>query len=89
MKKYLFIFWMSTAQAAGVIAEGRTPYVTIALTDDPCGTMPYTKVAYQYINNGKTILGCWASDQSRVFIAWNDLTFTSYSHNFFNTKEIK
>jgi hypothetical protein len=89
MKKYLFFFWISTAQAAGVVAEGKTPTGTIALTDDPCGTMPYTKVAYQYTADGKTVLGCWASDQSRVFVAWNDLTLTSYSHNFFNTKEIK
>ncbi len=79
----------SIANAAGVIAEGRTATGIVALTDDPCRTMPYTKVAYQYMDDGKTILGCWAADKSRVVIAWNDLNLTSYSHTFFNAKEIK
>jgi hypothetical protein len=90
MKKYLFLFWISTAQAAGVIAEGKTPNSTIALTDKPCLHMPSTKVAYTYTNNGhQTVLGCWAADESRVFVAWNDMKFTSYSFSFFNVKEIK
>jgi hypothetical protein len=33
MKKYLFFLWISTAQAAGVIAEVKTPTVTISLMD--------------------------------------------------------
>ena len=82
-------FITSIANAAGVIAEGRTATGIVALTDDPCGTMPYTKVAYQYTDDGKTVLGCWAADKSRVMIAWNDLNLTSYSHTFFNAKEIK
>lgn len=89
MKKYLFLLWIPLAQASGVIAEGRTSNGTVALTDSPCGTMPNTKVAYQYTNTGNTVLGCWAADKSRVFVAWNDFTMTSYSYDFFNKKELK
>jgi hypothetical protein len=89
MIKYLFLLWIPFAQAAGVIAEGRYQNITISLTDSPCSTMPNTKVAYQYKSNGHTILGCWAADQSRVFVAWNDLTMTSYSYDFFNQKGLK
>ena len=83
------IFVTSIANAAGVIAEGRTATGIVALTDDPCGTIAFTKVAYQYTEDGKTVLGCWAADKSRIVIAWNDLSLTSYSHSFFNAKEIK
>jgi hypothetical protein len=79
----------SLANAGGVIAEGKTPHSTIALTDKPCVNMPYTKVAYTYNDRGQTLLGCWASDESRVFVAWNDLRLTSYAFNFFNVKGIK
>ena len=83
------VFVTSIANAAGVIAEGRTATGIVALTDDPCGTIAFTKVAYQYTEDGKTVLGCWAADKSRIVIAWNDLSLTSYSHSFFNAKEIK
>ena len=91
IKKLLFLSALvaTLANAEGVIAEGKTPHSTIALTDKPCVNMPYTKVAYTYNNSGHTILGCWASDESRVFVAWNDLRLTSYSFSFFNIKEIK
>ena len=85
----LSVLVSSLANAEGVIAEGKTPHSTVALTDKPCLNMPYTKVAYTYTKSGQTVLGCWAADESRVFVAWNDMKFTSYGFSFFNVKEIK
>lgn len=85
----LFVLVTSVANAGGVIAEGRTPTGTVALTDIECYAYPNSKIAYNYNTNGNTVMGCWVADESRVVIAWNDLRLITYSHNFFNAKEIK
>ena len=77
------------AHADGVIAEAKTPHSTVALTDIPCYAYPNSKIAYNYNHNGNTVMGCWVADESRVVVAWNDLRLMTYSHNFFNVKEIK
>jgi hypothetical protein len=92
MIKHLFCISLlvsSLANAEGIIAEGKTPHSTIALTDTPCFSYPGSKIAYDYKSNGRTIMGCWVSNDSKVVVSWNDMRLSTYSFNFFNTEEIK
>ncbi len=76
------------AHAKGVIAE--TPNKgggAIALTDIPCKTQVGSFIAYSYLENGKSSLACWTSDDSRVFIKWPDNDLTSYPIEIFNMKK--
>ena len=76
--------------AAGVIAEVvNEGGGSIALTDIKCTTIPNTFVAYSYVPSGQSILGCWASDDSRVFVRWSDGEIRSYSIEVFKLKKKK
>lgn len=85
----LSVLVTSVANAEGVIAEGRTPHSTIALTDIPCYAYTNSKIAYNYNHSGHTVMGCYVADKSKVIVAWNDSRLNTYSHDFFNVKEIK
>lgn len=76
--------------ASGVIAEVvNEGGGSIALTDIKCTTIPNTFVAYSYIPSGQSILGCWASDDSRVFVRWSDGEIRSYAIEVFKLKKKK
>ena len=70
---------LSLNASAAVVAEtnndggGR-----IALTDLKCTRIQNTFIAYTYISNGKSLMGCWTSESDRVFIQWNDGDLRSY-----------
>ena len=56
---------------------------SIALTDLKCTTIQNTFIAYTYISNGKSLMGCWTSESNRVFIQWNDGDLRSYPIDMF------
>jgi hypothetical protein len=87
MKKYLWLLVLATANVygTGVIAQGYTGNVTIALTDAPCD-VPHTAVAYAYYPDGKAEVGCWAADESRVFVGLPRGNLRSFPHSFFDNK---
>jgi len=87
MKKYLLLLALMTAnvQATGVIAQGRMGNITIALTDAPCD-VPRTGIAYAYYPDGKAEVGCWASDESRVFVVLPRGNLRSFPVSFFDNK---
>jgi len=60
---------------------------SIALTDIKCTTVKDTFVAYANHSNGKSLLGCWASDEDNVFIRWSDGDIRSYPVEGFNMKK--
>ena len=79
-----------SAHASGVIAEVfNQGGGSIALTDIKCTTRVGTFVAYSYLENGRSILGCWASDDSRVFVFWSDGDTRSYPLDIFNLPKKK
>mgnify|MGYP007049611951 CR=1 FL=1 len=90
MKKYLWLLVLATAnvQATGVIAQGYIGNVTIALTDAPCIDPPNTGVAYAYYPNGRAEVGCWAADQSRVFVGLPKGNLLSFPLSFFDNKGV-
>lgn len=72
------------ANAAGVIAEAiNKGGGSLALTDIKCTTMKDMYIAYSYLDDGRSILGCWAADDSRVFVRWSDGDIRSYDINMF------
>ena len=76
--------------AKGVIAEVINDIGgSIALTDIKCTTIAGTFVAYSYAKNGQSILGCWSSDDARVFVRWSDGDLRSYPIELFNLKQKK
>ena len=87
MKKYLWILALVVvnAQATGVIAQGYMGSVTIALTDAPCD-VPNTAVAYAYYPDGRAEVGCWAADESRVFVGLPRGNLRSFPISFFDNK---
>jgi hypothetical protein len=87
VKKYLWILAlvMVNAQATGVIAQGYMGNVTIALTDAPCD-VPNTAVAYAYYPDGRAEVGCWAADESRVFVGLPRGNLRSFPISFFDNK---
>jgi hypothetical protein len=87
VKKYLWILAlvMVNAQATGVIAQGYMGNMTIALTDAPCD-VPNTAVAYAYYPDGRAEVGCWAADESRVFVGLPRGNLRSFPINFFDNK---
>jgi hypothetical protein len=87
MKKYLWLLVLATANAygTGVIAQGYMGNVTIALTDAPCD-VPHTAVAYAYYPDGRAEVGCWAADESRVFVGLPRGNLRSFPHSFFDNK---
>ena len=89
MKKYLLLLALMTAnvQATGVIAQGNMGNVVIALTDAPCD-IPNTGVAYAYYPDGRAEVGCWAADQSRVFVGLPRGNLRSFPLSFFDNKGV-
>lgn len=91
MKKYLvtLLLLVSTnALAQGVIAQGKLKNATVALTDIPCD-IPKTYIVYVYQADGRTSAGCWASDESRVVVSLPYESLRTYSHGFFNQRELR
>ncbi len=69
---------------AAVVAEAvNAGGGSIALTDVKCTSIPNTFIAYTYISNGKSLIGCWAAESGRVFIQWNDGDLRSYPLDMF------
>lgn len=93
MKKLLttvLLLLSLNVSAAGVIAEViNDGGGSIALTDIKCTTIAGTFVAYSYIQNGQSILGCWSSDDTRVFVRWSDGDIRSYPIEVFKLKQKK
>lgn len=91
MKRYLvtLLLLVSTnVLAQGVIAQGKLKNATVALTDIPCD-IPKTYIVYVYQADGKTTAGCWASDESRVVVSLPYESLRTYSHGFFNQRELR
>jgi hypothetical protein len=91
MKKYLvtLLLLVSTnVLAQGVIAQGKLKNATVALTDIPCD-IPKTYIVYVYQADGRTSAGCWASDESRVVVSLPYESLRTYSHGFFNQRELR
>ena len=61
----------------------------ITLTDIKCTTIKDTFIAYSNLPNGKSILGCWASDDDNVFVRWSDGDIRQYPSNSFTIKQNK
>jgi len=89
VKKYLLLLSLMTANVygTGVIAQGYIGNVTIALTDAPCD-VPNTAVAYAYYPDGRAEVGCWAADESRVFVGLPRGNLRSFPLSFFDNKGI-
>ena len=87
MKKYLLLLALITANVygTGVIAQGNMGNVTIALTDAPCD-ISNTGIAYAYYPGGRAEVGCWAADQSRVFVGLPRGNLLSFPLSFFDNK---
>lgn len=89
MKKYLLLLTLMTANVygTGVIAQGYVGNVTIALTDAPCD-VPNTAVAYAYYPDGRAEVGCWAADESRVFVGLPKGNLRSFPLSFFDNRGV-
>lgn len=92
MKKLLMaglLILSLNVHASGVIAE--TPNQgggSIALLDMECKTRNGTFIAYSYLKDGRSMMGCWTTDSdSRVFIHWSDGDLRSYPIEMFNLKK--
>ena len=76
------------ASAAGIIAETtNNGGGHISLTDIKCTTIKDTFIAYSNLANGQTLLGCWASDEDKVFVRWSDGDIRSYPIEVFTMKK--
>lgn len=88
MKKYLLLLALVTAnvQATGVIAQGTNKDgSTVALTDAPCDREG-TGWVYVYYPDGSAEAGCWASDQSKVYVGLPRSGLSVYPFSFFDNK---
>ena len=54
----------------------------IVLTSGQCPNYPNLYVAYSYVDNGKTIMGCWTTSGDRVMVDWSG-DVRSYPANAF------
>jgi hypothetical protein len=90
MKKYVWLlaFLVTQAQATGVIAQGYMGKVVISLTNAACH-LPHTAMAYAYYPDGKAEIGCWAADESRVFVLLPRGDLRSFPLSFFDTGRLK
>ena len=69
---------------AAVVAEAvNAGGGSVVLTDLKCTSIQNTLIAYTYISNGKSLMGCWTSEGNRVFIQWNDGDLRSYPIDMF------
>jgi len=74
--------------ASGIIAEiPNQGGGNISLTDIKCTTIQNTFIAYSNLPNGKSVLGCWASDDDNVFVRWSDGDIRQYPIGLFVTKK--
>ena len=93
MKKLLLaalLILSLNVSVAGVVAEVvNQGGGSIALTDIKCKNTPNTFIAYTYISNGKSLLGCWAADDYRVFVRWDDGDVRSYPLDSFSLPKNK
>jgi hypothetical protein len=55
----------------------------IVLLDRQCTTVQNTFVAFSYLPDNRSLIGCWTAAGDRVFIDWNG-DIRSYSINDFN-----
>ena len=79
-----------SVHASGIIAEmPNQGGGNISLTDIKCTTIKDTFIAYSNLPNGKSILGCWASDDDNVFVRWSDGDIRQYPSNSFTIKQNK
>ena len=87
MKVLIFLFSLLcviNVYARGVIAQVVNENdMTISLTDARCKNIDKTKIAYLTYRDGSAVFGCWAADESRVLILWDNGLLHSYSINFF------
>lgn len=79
---------VADVQATGVIAQGYIGTTTISLTDAPCD-IPNTAVAYVYYPDGRAEIGCWAADESRVFVGLPKGNLRSFPISFFETGKLR
>jgi len=76
------------ANANGIIAEmPNQGGGNISLTDIKCTTIEDTFIAYSNLPNGRSILGCWASDENNVFVRWSDGDIRQYAIEGFTMKK--
>ena len=61
----------------------------IALLDLPCKSVPNSFVAYSYLPDGRSVLGCWSAGGNRIFIQWSDGDMRSYPATDFIAKPAK
>ena len=86
MKKLLLVVLsiLSLNAVAGVVAEmPNQGGGKIVLLDRPCATNPNTFVAFSYLNDNRSIIGCWTAAESRVFVDWSG-DIRSYPINSFS-----
>jgi hypothetical protein len=86
MKRLLLaaLLTLSLNVNAAVVAEAvNAGGGSIALTDLKCTSIQNTFIAYTYISNGKSLMGCWTSESNRIFIQWNDGDLRSYPIDMF------
>ena len=80
---------LNTPAEAKVLAELRNMgNGKIVLTDETCRQQGY-RVAYTQMDGYKTLLGCWAVDDSFVHIMWYDNDLRSYPLEGWTLKNIK
>lgn len=91
MKKLLMaglLILSLSVHAKGIIAEmPNQGGGNISLTDIACTSIKNTFIAYSNLPNGKSILGCWASDDDNVFVRWSDGDLRSYPIINFQLKQ--
>jgi len=74
MKKLLLVVLsiLSLNAVAEVIAElPNRAGGKIVLLDRPCASSPNTFVAFSYLNDNRSIIGCWTAAGDRVFVDWS------------------
>lgn len=77
-----------SVHASGIIAEmPNQGGGNISLTDIKCTTIKDTFIAYSNLSNGKSILGCWASDENNIFVMWSDGDLRQYPIGAFSMKK--
>ena len=74
MKKLLLVALsiLSLNAVAEVIAEmPNRAGGEVVLLDRPCATAPNTFVAFSYMQDNRSIIGCWTAAGDRVFVDWS------------------
>ena len=91
MKKMLMaglLLLSLNVHASGIIAEmPNQGGGNISLTDIKCTTIKDTFIAYANSSSGRSILGCWASDEDYVLVRWSDGDIRQYLIESFTIKK--